>query len=280
MVRNLRQFAFIWIVAAAALTSVTPVFVSTARAQQSLDWELCHGNIKDASLDLRLRACTEVIQTGRESQQNLADAHLNRGFMYRQKNDLDQSLADFDDAIRLDPQNYDAFSARTELYHTKGDDTAARHDYEQAMRIDPVEGTRMYNQCLASLYSTIRFLGVNSPSDDEKRMQERLWTCTKAAWYGQSQGDSSDQVIAVRGWTHFKLGQFDAAIEDYDSALKYNPKRTTALYGRGLAKRAKGDQAGGDSDVAAARAIQPDIAEEILSRVFCSRFCLEHARDK
>ena len=34
------------------------------------------------------------------------------------------------------------------------------------------------------------------------------------------------------------------------------------MYGRGLAKRKKGDQAGGDADIAAARAIQADIADE------------------
>jgi tetratricopeptide (TPR) repeat protein len=136
------------------------------------------------------------------------------------------------------------------------------------MGIDPVPGTQMANQCSAGLYATIRFRGVNSPSDDEKRMQERLWTCTKAAWWAQSQGHLPDEAVAVRGWTYFKLGQLDAAVADYDSALKYNPKRTIALYGRGLARRAKGDRTGGDADIAAARAIQPDIAEAILSRVF------------
>jgi hypothetical protein len=42
--------------------------------------------------------------------------------------------------------------------------------------------------------------------------------------------------------------------------LKINPKQVDALYGRGLAKRKKGDPAGGDADIAAASAIQADIA--------------------
>jgi hypothetical protein len=44
--------------------------------------------------------------------------------------------------------------------------------------------------------------------------------------------------------------------------LKINPRRAGPLYGRGLAKRKNGDQAGGDADIAAARAIRADIADE------------------
>jgi hypothetical protein len=53
-------------------------------------------------------------------------------------------------------------------------------------------------------------------------------------------------------------GPDDKAIADYDAALRLDPKRATALYGRGTAKLKKGD-AGGADDIAAARAIRPGI---------------------
>ena len=53
-----------------------------------------------------------------------------------------------------------------------------------------------------------------------------------------------------------------ARIRLYDEALKLGPKRAYSLYGRGLAKLNKGDAAGGEADIAAAKAIQADIAEE------------------
>ena len=37
----------------------------------------------------------------------------------------------------------------------------------------------------------------------------------------------------------------------------------SSLYGGGLARQRTGDQAGGDADIAAARTIRPDIAEEM-----------------
>ena len=55
------------------------------------------------------------------------------------------------------------------------------------------------------------------------------------------------------------MGQFDAAIDDYSSALKLDPKLASALYGRGLAKLKKGDTAGSDADIALANAFEPNI---------------------
>jgi len=58
------------------------------------------------------------------------------------------------------------------------------------------------------------------------------------------------------------LSQLDDAVADYDEALRRNPKQAGSLYGRGLAKLKKGDAVGGEADIATARAIQADIAEE------------------
>ena len=40
-----------------------------------------------------------------------------------------------------------------------------------------------------------------------------------------------------------------------------DPKDADSLYGRGLAKLKSGDKAGGEADIAAAKAIKPDIAD-------------------
>jgi hypothetical protein len=53
----------------------------------------------------------------------------------------------------------------------------------------------------------------------------------------------------------------DRALGDYDAALKINPDLSSSLYGRGLVKQQKGDKAGGDADIAAAKKIEPGIAE-------------------
>jgi TPR repeat len=59
-----------------------------------------------------------------------------------------------------------------------------------------------------------------------------------------------------------KMGQFDTVIDDYNSALRFEPKLASALYGRGLAKLKKGHKAGSDIDISAAKTIQAKIGDE------------------
>ena len=63
------------------------------------------------------------------------------------------------------------------------------------------------------------------------------------------------------GFAYAANGDNDRAIEDYNEALKLNPKQALSLFGRGLAKLKKGDASGGEADIAAAKVIQTNIAE-------------------
>ena len=68
-------------------------------------------------------------------------------------------------------------------------------------------------------------------------------------------------ALVIRGFARLKAGQFDGAIADYNAALKHDAKNPSALYGRGTAELKKNNPRG-NADVAAAKAIKPDIAEE------------------
>jgi Flp pilus assembly protein TadD len=57
--------------------------------------------------------------------------------------------------------------------------------------------------------------------------------------------------------------RLDDAVRDFDAALELAPKTASSLYGRGVAKIRRGDTAGGNADVAAAKAIQANITEEM-----------------
>jgi tetratricopeptide (TPR) repeat protein len=68
------------------------------------------------------------------------------------------------------------------------------------------------------------------------------------------------------GYVHVRMKQWDKAIADYDRALYGREDLTLSLYGRGVAKRARGDVAAGNADIAAAVRGEPDIAN-IMKRL-------------
>jgi hypothetical protein len=69
-------------------------------------------------------------------------------------------------------------------------------------------------------------------------------------------------TLDSRGFTYLKMRKAAAAITDYDAALKADPKSATSLYGRGLAKLFNGEKVSAESDIAAARQIDPEIANK------------------
>lgn len=59
-----------------------------------------------------------------------------RGVAYVAKGDLDRAIADFDNAIRLNPKDKEAISDRGNAYRTKGDFERAIADYDQLLQLD------------------------------------------------------------------------------------------------------------------------------------------------
>jgi len=88
-------------------------------------------------------------------------------------------------------------------------------------------------------------------------LEQALGNCNEALRLAPDDGNTLDS----RGLVHLKLARFAEALADYDAAHARLPKLASALYGRGLARQKQGDTAG-EADIAAAKALKADIAEE------------------
>ena len=64
-------------------------------------------------------------------------AFNNRGNAYSDKCDFDRAIADYSEAIGLDPKYARAFNNRANAYRAKGDADRAAADHNEAIRIDP-----------------------------------------------------------------------------------------------------------------------------------------------
>ena len=100
---------------------------------QAGPWENCKsGDVETVILD-----CSVVIDDKSTNQQLLAAAHDNRGVAFARKGQLDAAIADFDEAIRLDPRSAVVLSNRGNAYIAKGQFGRSIIDYSEAIRLDP-----------------------------------------------------------------------------------------------------------------------------------------------
>jgi len=110
-----------------------------AAAEPSPQWQLCtdKGQVEP---DRRIAACTAVIESGRETKHDQAVAFTTRGTAYYRKRDLDRAIADYSEAIRLDPNYALPFANRGRMYVAKGDRARGIPDFTEAIRLDPKDG--------------------------------------------------------------------------------------------------------------------------------------------
>ena len=116
---------------------------TTARAQWSIELQKCaDGGFM--GVDLAIDYCTRAIKSGTLSDRNLANAYYNRAVSWERKRRYDRSLADLDEAVRLQAIRPEEDSVRAGSFAARGGIKLARQDYngaladlDEALRLDP-----------------------------------------------------------------------------------------------------------------------------------------------
>ena len=62
--------------------------------------------------DAAIAACSRAIASGEFGDEELAKIYVNRGREYKNKSDLDRAIADYSEAIRVDPKHVTAYNNR------------------------------------------------------------------------------------------------------------------------------------------------------------------------
>ena len=108
----------------------------SAAAQLSSHWQACTGN-PGIDWDTQIRSCTALIQSGTELKENVAIAFYNRALAYENKEKYDLAIADYSDAIRLNPNDADFYLYRGLDRQKIGDKAGAEADIAEAKRLNP-----------------------------------------------------------------------------------------------------------------------------------------------
>jgi Tfp pilus assembly protein PilF len=150
---------------------------------------------------------TAVIQSGRETPENLAKAFLTRGLLYALKGELDRAIDDYDQVVQLNPNNAGAYHLRGIAYRVKGQLDHAIQDYDQAIRLNPNAAPAYFGR--ASAYDAIGQLDRAIQDFDQ----------------GIRLNPNNAVAFSNRGAVYARRGQPDRAIEDYASRLRNRPRQ-------------------------------------------------------
>jgi tetratricopeptide (TPR) repeat protein/predicted small secreted protein len=167
-----------------------------------------------------------------------------------QKRVYEQAIADFTEAIRLDPGNAVAYRERGAVYALRGDTDKGIADHNQAIRLNPQYAFAYYNRGVA--YA------------DKKDYDRAI------ADYNQviRLDPNFTAVYSSRGNAYNNKGDYDRAIADYTQAIRLDPNYTAAYSNRGLAYNNKGDYDQAIADYTQAIRLDPIFALAYNNRGF------------
>jgi tetratricopeptide (TPR) repeat protein len=237
---------------AAFLMIAGPVSVSPAVASPV---DICYDG---TSPDAKIAGCTEAIRVmtrkaprSPSDKSTVASMYFLRGYQFNSKGDYDRALADFSEAIRLDPSRGGAddvggiYNNRANVYISKGDYDRAIADCNDSVRINPR---------YALAYNT-RGNAYAKKGDYERAIADY----NEAIRLGPSKG-GSDRIGGAyenRGKVYLKKGDPDRAVNDLTEATRLNPQYVAAWYDRGVANYARGDYDAAIADYSEAIRLDP-----------------------
>ena len=184
-----------------------------------------------------------------------ASEYKQRAILEFQRGEYDLAIADYDEAIRLNPGDAHTYYRRGLVYDSEKQYEAAIADYDKAINLKREDHAEFYdargnaNFALKQYSSAIRDYSEVLrifPSDGNCHYRRGL---AKAA-LNQHKAAIADYDEAIRmfpryaefyrwrGFAKYELKQHEAAIADYDEAIRIYPHDRKSYYQRGLAKYA------------------------------------------
>ena len=117
------------------IVAVAATIISVS-AQLSPHWQACTGN-PGIDWDQQIKSCTALVELENELKENVAIAFYNRALAYENRKDYARAIADYDEAIRLNPNDADALLYRGLDKQRMGDWASGEADVAAAKRINP-----------------------------------------------------------------------------------------------------------------------------------------------
>ena len=172
-----------------------------------------------------IAACTRTLEGHPDAPARArAVGYYDRGNAYMDLNQWNEAIADFSQAIEIDPRHASAYQNRAFVYAMINDAEHASADASKVIELEP-KNAKAYK---------IRGLSEEALGK---------WDAAIADFTQQiALVHSDDHAYYNRGFAEYSgKGELDRAIADFSQAIKLNPKQVDAFVYRGIAWRLKGD---------------------------------------
>jgi len=188
--------------------------------------------------------------------------YYNRGHVKEDLGDHQGAIADYSEAIRLDPNDANAYTNRGFAKSKLGDHEGAITDYSEAIRLDPKHALAYTNRGVVK-----EDLGDHQGAIADFTAAVRLdpefaWAYTNR---GASKKGLGDQLAKNKRLEEARR-QWQGAIADHSEAIRLDPKHALAYTNRAAVKEDLGDHQGAIADCTEAIRLDPNDALAYYNR--------------
>jgi tetratricopeptide (TPR) repeat protein len=187
---------------------------------------------------------TEAIRLDPKS----AEAYFNRGRLYAKKDDDDKAIADYTKATQIKPDYVEAYVRRAGAYLRRGECEKAIADCNEAIQVNPRFAMAYCN----------RGVVYGNRGEHDKAITD----------YNEAIRLNPKFALAYhnRGVAYSRMGRLDKAIADYTEAIRLDPKDALAYDTRGQAIMENGDHDKAIADYNEAIRLDPKYAQAYCNR--------------
>lgn len=176
-------------------------------------------------------------------------AYNSRGLIWSKRGDLQRALADFDQAISLDPDSAIPYYNRGIVWRKQGNLDRAIKDYNQAISLDPTYARAYYSRAILW------------------RMQGDLQRALADYTQAINLDPSDAHAYTNRGLVWHDLGDLRRALEDYTQAISLDPSDALAYHNRGRVHAAENNRAAARQDFERAAQLGHEQAKKELAKL-------------
>jgi tetratricopeptide (TPR) repeat protein len=197
-------------IAMCLLAAAAPALAASQKAHDDC-------NADDATRNIA--GCTRIVNDRHESAKVRAIAYVGRGLAWKQKGNRDQAIADFTDAIRVNPDDALAYNNRAQAWRELGEVDRAIADLTEAIRIDPQPRSDLAGPGFVNAYAN-RGLAYHAKGDHERALAD----------YNQAiEHDPNDRDARLHRGIILRIqDNHQRAIADFDVAIRARPNDAVA----------------------------------------------------